>query len=345
MSLQQRFNIGRLLLASCILAAGASASFGQYAGPAVTSPAQEASAPSAAMRAPNYEGIEILPGDVISIQTYGVPELTTTEMVASSSIIQGNGPVVPGIKVGANGEIDLPYLGIVKVAGMTPSEAAVYLAKKLKESGILADPQVSVELVDSPTRLISVIGEVVKPAPVPAFGEIRLLDAIAACGGFTPLASHTITVRRADHTITVQLGTDPRQAGRSDIELQPGDTVIVPRVGDVFVVGAVKSQLAIPLAGDYPITVLRAIAMAGGVNYGAALSKARIIRPTADNQHVEIMLDLKKVMYGKQQDVALKSDDVLYIPTNAFKDALSAGAASVAVTALYGIAYTTSVVR
>jgi polysaccharide export outer membrane protein len=124
-----------------------------------------------------------------------------------------------------------------------------------------------------------------------------------------------------------------------------GDTVIVPKVGSVFVVGQVKTQSAFPLSGNTPITVMRAIAMAGGVNYGAALSKARIIRTTADNQHIEIMLDLKKLMYGKQQDVALVSDDVLFIPSNTFKATLAAGGASVAATLLYQGAYTATILK
>jgi polysaccharide biosynthesis/export protein len=344
MSLRERALFQRLCFAISVLAFGIPASFGQYAGPAITSPSPEASAPPSAMNV-NYSGFAIMPGDIISISTYGVGELTTTTPVGTGSITGNANPVVSGIKVSADGNIVLPYLGVVKVAGMTPAEAAKYLARELKQDGILVDPQVSVELVDSPTRVISVIGEVVKPEPIPAFGRIRLLDAISACGGFTPLASHVITVRRGADSITVHLGTNPQEADASDIPLLPGDTIIVPKVGDVYVVGDVKNQAAIPLSGNYPITVLRALAMAGGVQYGAALSKARIIRATADNQRVEVMLDLKKIMYGKQQDIALKSDDVLFIPSNAFKAAIQGGGAAVAAESLYGIAYTSSVVK
>jgi polysaccharide export outer membrane protein len=244
------------------------------------------------------------------------------------------------VKIGATGDIVLPYLGTVKLAGLTVSEAAAYLKRALREGGYLTDPQVSVGFVDSPTRTVTVLGEVMKPAPVSAQGQIRLLDAISSCGGFTPMASHTITIKRnglAD-AITIELGADPTAAGTINIPLLPGDTVLVSKVGSVFVLGQVKTPAAIPLGYNAPITVLRALAMAGGVNYGAGLSKARIIRTNADNQHVEILLDLKKIMYGKQQDVALRSDDVLFVPTNAFKASISAGGASVAVSAFYAAA-------
>jgi polysaccharide export outer membrane protein len=311
----------------------------QYPGAAESSPPRAAMAPGSAMHV-DYADIKIAPGDVISILTYGVPELTTTGQTASGAIISSNPGTVQGIKIGATGNVVLPYLGTVKLAGLTVSEAAEYLRKALKEGGFLTDPQVSVGFVDSPTRTITVLGEVVKPAPVSAQGQIRLLDAISACGGFTPLASHTITVKRngSADAITVELGVDPSAAGAINIPLLPGDTIIVSKVGSVFVLGQVKTPSAIPLGYNSPITVLRALAMAGGVNYGAGLSKARIIRTNADSQHVEILLDLKKIMFGKQQDVALRSDDVLFIPTNGFKASISAGGAGVAVSAFYAAA-------
>jgi polysaccharide export outer membrane protein len=284
-----------------------------------------------------------MPGDVISITTYGAPELTTSTTTSTDAPgnTSGASSSVNGIKVGAQGEIVLPYLGVVKVAGMTPSDAAAYLEQELKDKGILVDPQVTVALVDSPTRVITVLGEVQKPAPVPAFGQLRLLDVIAACGGFTPLASHTITVRREGdpNPITILLGSDPRTTDETNIPLMAGDTVIVPKVGSVFVVGQVKTPSAIPLSSNSPVTVMRAIAMAGGLNFGAALSKVVIIRRTPDDQHVEIQMDLKKVMSGKERDVALASDDVLLVPTNGFKAGMAGGGAAIAASSIYGLGY------
>jgi polysaccharide export outer membrane protein len=308
-----------------------SAAFAQYAGPSVALPQLPANAPDTAMKV-EYDEIKIMPGDIISIATPGIPELTTsTSTVAGGGITtSGSGPVA-GLKVDTKGQIALPYLGTVVVAGLTTSEAAAFLSKSLIERGVLVDPQVSVALIDSPTRLITVLGEVQKPMPLPAYGHLRLLDAISACGGLTPLASHAVTVRRqgvAD-PISVELGVDPKTATVGNIPLLPGDTVIVPKVGNIFVVGEVKIAEAFPLAGNAPVTVMRAITMAGGLKYSAALSKARIYRTTADNQHIEIMLDLKKLMNGKQQDVALLSEDVLFIPANALKATLSSGGANI----------------
>lgn len=328
-----------LLAAALALCCGGGGALAQYAGPAFAPSSGAAGAPPSKGKA-EVADVRIMPGDVISIFTYGAPELTTTAPTSPGSIVAPGAPQLYGMRVSPKGEIALPYLGAVKVAGMTPSEAAIYLSNALKAGGFLVDPQVTVQLVDSPTRVITVVGEVQRPAPVSALGEIRLLDAISACGGFTALASHTITIRRpGTDPIAIELGVDPKTTNASDIPLMAGDTVIVPRVGNVFVVGQVKTQSSLPLSGNAPITVMRAIAMVGGLNYGAALSKARIIRTTEGNQHVEIMLDLKKLMKGKQQDVALISDDVLYIPSNAFKASVAAGGAGVAASLLVGTLY------
>ena len=329
MNVRANFEISCAILAAWILGTSATIASAQYAGPAVTSPPRGAGAPSQAAKV-DYGDVRIMPGDVVMVSTYGVPELTNLSL-----------------KIGPNGEVVLPYLGSVKLAGLTASEAATFLSTALKNGGLLVDPQISVQLTDSPTRIITVIGEVQKPMPIPAFGQLRLLDVISACGGFTPLASHRITVQRPSNPdpIIVEIGVNAKATDVSDIPLMAGDTVIVPKVGSVFVVGEVKSSLAFPLSSNTPVTVMRAITMAGGVKFSAALSKVRVIRTTPDNQRVEIMLDLKKLMNGEQQDVALASDDVLFVPANSFKAALAGGGASVLSALVITGTQTYSVVR
>ncbi len=296
---------------------GAGVAMGQYAGPGVTTNSPTASAPASAMHLAQTEQT-ILPGDMLALATYGVPELTTSL----------GGGATAGLRVSDQGTVSLPYLGTVKLAGMTLSQAADYLEKELKDQGILVNPQVTVQVMSSPTQVITVVGQVERPAPVPAFGtHLRLLDVISACGGFTPLASHTIIVhRRSDpEPITVTLGVDPSTSDASNIPLMAGDTVVVAEVGSAYVVGEVVRPTAIPLSNNAPLTVVQAISLSGGLKYGAALSKAMIIRTTSDQQRVEILFDLSKVMHGKEKDIALMASDILYIPTNGFKAAISTG--------------------
>lgn len=326
-----------------VVVLGAGSAYAQYAGPAITSLSPQPSVSASATNNVEAPEATILPGDVISITTYGAPELSTTYMTTdTSSLVTGSGSgTVSGMKVGSKGEIVLPYVGTVKIAGLTASQAAEHLAKALKDDDIMVDPQVSIQLVDSPTRVVTVLGEVQKPALVPGFGKLRLLDVISACGGFTSLASHVITVRRpgVSGSIDVELGTDPKEVDAGNIPIFAGDTIVVPKVGDVYVLGEVKNPAAFPLSSNTPITVMRALSMAGGLKYSAALSKSKIIRTDAAGQRVEFDLDLSKIMHSKEADMTLLSDDVLLIPANSFKAAISTGAGQVAASALYGFVY------
>jgi polysaccharide export outer membrane protein len=318
----------RTVAAGLALACGAGVAMAQYAGPSMTTESPAASAPPSALRLLQSE-TKIVPGDLLAIATYGVPELTITD----SSGVSG------GLRVSTQGTVILPYLGTVKLGGMTATEASNFLAKELKQDGILVNPQVTVQILNSPTQMVTVVGEVMRPQPVPVYGaQLRLLDVISACGGFTPLASHSVTIHRLGEpkSITVNLGVDPRTTDAINIPLMAGDTVVVPRVGNAYIVGEVRSPAAIPLSGNAPITVVQAITMTGGLKYGAALSKAMIIRTTTDRQRVEILFDLKKVMDGKEQDIALMSNDIVYVPKNGFKAAISTGNA--AQTAVYAAA-------
>lgn len=339
MNLRRYRSMCALVTFTGFLLSGSAAVFGQFAGPALGAPSAVASTSGSA--SVHYGDVKIMPGDIISIETYGAPELSTVSATSLNNPGSTGSGVVPGMKVGAQGEIVLPYLGVVKIAGMTPPQVAVYLEKLLAEGGFLVDPQVSVELVDSPTRVITVVGEVIKPQPIPAFGQLRLLDVISACGGFTPLASHTITVRRPGEaeSTTVILPTDPRKTDAANIQMMAGDTVVVPKVGNVFVVGQVKQPMAIPLAGNAHVTVLRAISMSGGLLPGAALSRVTIVRTTPDHQHIQITLDVAKVMKGKQRDVALMSDDLLLIPSNKFKAGIASSGTAIAGGATSGLVY------
>lgn len=331
-NMEMRFTMKmRMMVAGIALMCSAGAAMAQYAGPALTA-SPSGSAPASALNLPQVE-TAIGPGDLLAIATYGVPELTLTGVSGSGA----------ALRVDTKGTVVLPYLGTVKLAGLTQAAASELLEKELQDAGILVNPQVTVQIVGSPTELITVVGEVKEPKPVPDFGvQLRLLDVISACGGFTPLASHTVTIHRvgAAEPITINLGVDPQSTSATNIPLLPGDTLVVPQVGAAYVVGEVQHPAAIPLTGNAPLTVVQAISMSGGLKYGAALSKVVIIRTNADRQRVEILFDLKKVMDGKEKDIALMSSDILYVPRNGFKAALSTGSTpQSAITAAIALGY------
>jgi polysaccharide export outer membrane protein len=315
-----KFRSSKLFAIAALLC---SAVYGQFAGPAVSVAKPETNAQQN-MSSSALASAKLMQGDVVSIQTVGAPELTVT-----------------GVHLDATGDIVMPYIGAIHLIGKTPSEVGTEMRQKLIAAGILVDPQVTVAIVDSPARTISIVGEVKSPHLVPAVTSLRMLDVLSAAGGLTAEASHNITVRRPGEPgpITVLLAVDPKETDPSNIELLPGDTVIVPKVGNVFVLGEVKAPQSFPLSGNDPITVMRALTMAGGVKFGAAMSRARIIRRNGTTPPQEISIDVHRIMAGKDPDPQLLSDDILFLPTNSFKAAIAGGGASVAASSLYGIGY------
>jgi polysaccharide export outer membrane protein len=310
----------------CLTALLTLAAQAQFAGPApgrsdsppplppVSTPAQIAAAPVPA------PVLRLHPGDLIEVTLYGVHDYDSK------------------VRIDANGNADLPLVGPVHLEGLTLQQAQVKIGDTLDAAGMIRNPDVTITVLDSTQDIITVSGEVNSPKTIPAFGAMHLLDAITAAGGLTRSASHAISILRpgAPEPLLVQLGPDLMQASTENILVYPGDQIIVPRTGVVYVVGAVKAQSAYPLANGTPLTLMQAVTLAGGVNFDAANSKTRIIR-TIGTKREEIPIDMHKVMFGKVPDPVLQNDDIVFVPTNSFKAGLKGGAAGVALGLLYAI--------
>lgn len=310
----------------------------QFAGPAVTEDNAATVTPRTA--AAPVRAYLIHPGDVLGLQVIGAPDIVP-QSFTTTSLPTATTASINGIKVDALGQLQLPYIGMVHLGGLSVEAAIHRIADLYRQRGILNDPQILLTIVESPSSMITVGGEVQHPCTVPAYGAVRLLDAIAACGGLLPTASHTITVQRNGlaQPITVLLPIDARQAGVTNIALEPGDTVLASRVGNLYVLGAVKTPQFLPMNTNAPITVMRAIAMAGGVSFSAGLSQARILRTTADNAQTEIRFDLGRIMRGKDPDFVLAANDVLYLPNNWAKGAISSGGVATLMQLIYEATY------
>jgi polysaccharide export outer membrane protein len=126
------------------------------------------------------------------------------------------------------------------------------------------------------------------------------------------------------NTITVNLNQlmesgDPV----NNIILQSGDIVTVPHAGIVYVLGAVGRPGGFVLANDRShMTTLKMLALAGGLNRTAKSDRAVIIRRDRQGQQHEQMVDLKKVVERKAEDVRLEASDILYVPDSTAKRVL-----------------------
>ena len=94
----------------------------------------------------------------------------------------------------------------------------------------------------------------------------------------------------------------------------PGDTVVVPRVAVVYVLGDVLKPGGYPMiTNNSKMTALQAIALAGYANHTAAVGNSKLVRETPAGVE-EIDLPVGAMQKGKKPDVALLPDDVIYVP-------------------------------
>jgi polysaccharide export outer membrane protein len=121
---------------------------------------------------------------------------------------------------------------------------------------------------------------------------------------------------------------------KSNANLFPGDRVMIPRAGIVYVMGAVNRAGGFPLSNEEEqMTMLKAIALAGNFSPHAKLADAVILRkvPNAPGGREQIRVNLKKVLSNRAPDRQLMANDILYVPESGVKKALD-GVATAAIT-------------
>jgi polysaccharide export outer membrane protein len=264
-------------------------------------PAAAAASPQS--NAETASALTIGKGDLISVAVEGAPDFNKE------------------VRVNPHGDVSLPMVGSIPVAGLTIEQAEEAVAKRLQDGGYFNNPQVSIFEKDYATQGISILGEVQKPGIYPLFGPHNVLDAISAAGGTTPKAGNKILLTRRgqpNHVETIPLDFKKEQMGQTNVEVYPGDTVVVSKAGIVYVVGDVRQPSGFVMENAH-LTVLQAIAMAQGVNPTAALGSAKLIRKTEQGNPQEIPIALNKIMAAKAPDLSLEADDIVFVPNSAAK--------------------------
>lgn len=243
-------------------------------------------------------------GDLIEVVVFGVPDLSAKSRISGS------------------GDLYLPLIDYVHVADLSTDEAQELIQKRLEDGGFVRSPHVSIFVDEAASQSITVLGEVNRPGPYIANGERRLFDVISAAGGLSERAGRVVTVEHRDtpdKKVELQLSANLSDDGKSNIDVFPGDTIIVSRAGIVYVVGDVNHPSGF-MIDDVNLTVLKALALAGGSTRTSALNKTKILRQTPSGVQ-EIPVNLKKVMYAKAPDLPLVKGDVLFIPGSSAKAA------------------------
>ncbi len=247
--------------------------------------------------------------DLLDIQVVGVEALSRT------------------VRVSEAGDITLPLLGEVRVAGLSRSAVERDLASRLEERYV-HDPQVSVFVKEYGSRIVSVLGAVRKPGRYPMVGRRTLLDMVSDAGGLTEEAApHAIITRRpagagsAPRTLRVDLQA-LLYGGRAEMnpEIDQGDLIHVPvdLPVRVYVHGAVRDPGELETRLSRPLTVLQAVTKAGGPTERAALRKVELLRRNDDGSQQVIPVDLKAVLRGGAEDPVLADGDVVVVPETYF---------------------------
>jgi polysaccharide biosynthesis/export protein len=243
------------------------------------------------------------------------------------------------VRVSGKGAISLPLIGDVHVAGMTTDQAQSLIQEKLIGGNFMVHPAVSVFEKEYATQGVAVLGEVQKPGVYPLLGPHHLFDVLSLAGGMTPKAGSEVTITHRDHPDQPQIVTlagDVAKSTSANVEILPGDTVAVSLAGIVYVVGDVKSPAGVVMPNASDMTVVKAIAMAGGANPSAALNGGKIIRRTPQGPQ-EIPIQLKQILSAKAADPKLQPDDIVFVPTSAAKGAAKRGLEAI-VQAAVGVA-------
>jgi polysaccharide biosynthesis/export protein len=243
------------------------------------------------------EALLIQPGDLLHVTILREPDLEQK------------------VRVGDSGEITLPMIGSVLVRGITPPAAASTIAQKYLDGGYLKHPDASVFVEEYASQQVSVLGQVAKPGPVMLTTPRTLIDVLAMVGGLSEVADRHILVEHvaAKQQSEVFLSNRSDDALNANVMIYPGDKILVPKAGIVYVLGDVGRPGGYVMQNESRITVLQALAMAGGANVTASETHTRLIH-NKNGQFDQQDIPLKDMERGEVPDLLLQPDDVLYIP-------------------------------
>lgn len=229
------------------------------------------------------------------------------------------------VRVSDDGSISLPLLGTLQVAGLTKGELEGLIARLLEERYV-RNPQVTIFVKEYESKKVAVSGAVKKPDTYEMLGEKTLLEMISLAGGLDrDLGREIVIFRPGESGATERIAVDlERLVYAADpalnLRVEPGDIIYVPTVEKVriFVTGAVKNPDLYEVPRDEPVTVLKAVTLAGGTTDRAAEGRVQILRTLPDGSRIQIPVDLKRIKRGKAEDPVLERDDLVLVPESFF---------------------------
>jgi len=266
---------------------------------------------------PQDDRYRIGPGDVLDVRIYNRPQLSRD-----------------GVRVEGNGMIRMPLIeGDIKAACLTEGELAKEISTRYAR--YYKNLQVDVFIKEYQSQQVAVIGAVNDQSRFKLQRRIRLLELLTFAKGPSTKAGQTINVVHSSaaspckepddgdaavfssYKLSDVLQGDPK----SNPYLEAGDIVTVPEADQVYVVANVFMPITIPLRE--PVTLTRAIAMAGGLKQDTRKDKIRVLRQEPGTPvRKEITVDLSAIEKKNSEDLALLPNDIIDVPTSAGKSFL-----------------------
>ncbi len=280
----------------------------------------------------NYKDYQVGPEDQLAIAIFGQDNLNRE------------------LRVNGQGEIAMPLVGVVKVAGMTPQEIQKHL-EELYNARFLVNPQITVSVKEFRHQRVAVTGAVAKPGSYEIIGPRTLLEVLSLAGGFInqgyptgggAQAGDVVDVIRhqnaPDMAISMKaLATKPfspktetmvidlrrlvsGQEPQLNIPVRNGDVVYVPFAGTAYVLGGVRKPGNIGVKEN--ITVSQAVAMAGGVDPILGTNSITIMRFDEQGKPISINTNLNSIIARNDEDLPIKDHDVVVVNESTIKKTL-----------------------
>ena len=284
---------------------------------------------SSASAADDDARYRIGPGDILDIRVLNRPNLSRE-----------------AVRVEGNGMIRMPLIEReIQAACLTEGELAREITSRYVK--FYRNPQVDVFIKEYHSKQVAIIGAVNEQGRFELQRRVRLLELLSYAKGPSEKAGQTINIVHAPPALPCQ----KRDTGNEDFTaissyklsetlagnalanpyLEAGDIITLPEAEQVYVVGNVNSPATIPLRE--PVTVSRAIAMAGGLRQDSKKDKVRIVRQEPGSQtKKEIIVDLSAIEKKRAEDLALFPNDIVDVPTSAGKSLMRSLLGSVAPT-------------
>jgi polysaccharide export outer membrane protein len=205
-------------------------------------------------------------GDVVKIQVYDHPDLTTE------------------VQLNNEGGLAFPLIGEVKLQGLDYTQAEALIAKKLTEGNFIKKPNVNVLIVQYRSQRVAVLGEVNKPGRYALDSATNIIDLLAIAGGISSSGGDIIVILRGEERIEYRLSklTQLSNPEKRHIQIMNGDTVYIPRAPQFYVYGEVARPGVFRL--EPKMSLMQALSVAGGFNQRASHRNIQIHRMTENGQ-------------------------------------------------------------